>query len=111
MLHDVYKTLVNTFGHVLPKNLYRYTSYRFIWWSSKTLASQDVSISDGRETKAYLIFALLISVVTVTTSAILFAVRRKMDLMTKLFQESGKSISAMPFLLFQPLVVRIQGWC
>lgn len=62
---------------------------------------------DRRKTRIYLILAIIASVVTIVISTILFALRKRIELLVKLFEESGKAIGDMPFLLIQPILVRL----
>lgn len=50
--------------------------------------------------------ALFISFLTVVFLLIVLAMRKRLNLVALLFREAGRAISAMPFILLQPLLVR-----
>lgn len=85
---------------------------RFTWWNSRITFLElegPREISEISKSKTYFAFALLTSIVTIIISTILFALRKRIQLAIALFQEAGKAISSMPFLIFQPILVRIWG--
>ncbi|XP_057661357.1 choline transporter-like protein 1 isoform X2 [Diorhabda carinulata] len=59
---------------------------------------------DARKTNTYLVFAILTTIATVIISLIIFVMRKRIELVVQLFEESGKAIAAMPILLFQPIL-------
>ncbi|XP_056632052.1 choline transporter-like protein 1 [Diorhabda sublineata] len=59
---------------------------------------------DARKTYTYLVFAILTTIATVIISLIIFVMRKRIELVVQLFEESGKAIAAMPILLFQPIL-------
>ncbi|XP_033112435.1 choline transporter-like protein 1 [Anneissia japonica] len=58
--------------------------------------------SDKKNVKTMLIYASVVSGVTVILLLILFVMRKRIALVVALFKESGKAIGAIPLLLLQP---------
>ncbi|VEN54101.1 unnamed protein product [Callosobruchus maculatus] len=59
---------------------------------------------DERNSTTFLVFAIASSVITVIVLLIIIVMRKRINLVIKLFEEAGKAIAAMPMLLFQPIV-------
>lgn len=66
----------------------------------------EAAVSENRKIKTYFIFALIGSFVTILISIFLFVLRKRIDLMITIFEESGKAICNMTILFFQPMLVR-----
>ncbi|KAJ8976875.1 hypothetical protein NQ317_001199 [Molorchus minor] len=79
-----------------------------LWHRSKlsngTTLPDAVSISDSGNTTFFLAMSIVASIVTVSVILILIVMRKRIQLVVQLFKESGKAITAMPALLFQPIV-------
>ncbi|KAK6642070.1 hypothetical protein RUM44_013793 [Polyplax serrata] len=54
--------------------------------------------------KSYLVFAIASTVVCLIVILIIFVMRKRINLLVRLFKEAGKAVRKMPFLLLQPLL-------
>ncbi|KAJ8946090.1 hypothetical protein NQ318_010387, partial [Aromia moschata] len=61
---------------------------------------------DSRKTEAYLGFAILATITTIVVVLIIVVMRKRIKLVVQLFEESGKAISVMPSLLFEPILTK-----
>lgn len=61
---------------------------------------------DSRKNYTYLAFAITATIITIIVLLIILVMRKRIQLVIQLFKESGKAISAMPLLLFQPILVK-----
>ncbi|CAH1976482.1 unnamed protein product [Acanthoscelides obtectus] len=59
---------------------------------------------DERNSTTFLVFAIISSVLTVIVVLIIVVMRKRINLVIKLFEEAGKAIAAMPILLLQPVM-------
>ncbi|KAI4471354.1 choline transporter-like (slc family 44) [Holotrichia oblita] len=62
-----------------------------------------ITISNDKKSY-YLVGAIIATVVTLCVIVIIFALRKRIKLVVQLFTEAGKSITAMPLLLFEPIL-------
>ena len=60
---------------------------------------------DSGKVHSYLVFAITCTVVCLIVILIIFVMRKRINLLVRLFKEAGKAVRKMPFLLVQPLVV------
>lgn len=70
-----------------------------------TQPENQISEIDIRKNYTYFAFAIIATVITVIVLLIILVMRKRIQLVIQLFTESGKAISAMPFLLFEPILV------
>lgn len=82
------------------------TVYLWIVWKKKHDAVKSNSVEETNAT-TNLIYAIVATIVTIIIALILFGLRKNIQLVAQLFEESGKAIQAMPLLLFQPFVTFI----
>lgn len=59
-----------------------------------------------RRTQSFLAFAIITTIVTIAICLIIFALRKRINLVIELFKEAGKAVSDMPILLFEPVLVK-----
>lgn len=82
---------------------------RIIWKQTKdslnVMSTDLIPDVDSRKAQTYLAFAILSTVVTLIIILIIFVMRKRIQLVVQLFEESGKAIAVMPILLFQPILV------
>ncbi|GJQ71206.1 hypothetical protein Trydic_g1103 [Trypoxylus dichotomus] len=60
-----------------------------------------------RQKSFYLICGILATIVSFCVIVVIIALRKRINLVVQLFVEAGKSITAMPLLLFEPLLTLI----
>lgn len=70
-----------------------------------THPQNEIAEVDSRKNYTYLGFAIAATIVTIIVLLIILIMRKRIQLVIQLFKESGKAISAMPFLLFEPILV------
>lgn len=83
----------------------------FLWWTyvqehqqhNRETVYVPVFGIDLENEKAFLIFSIIATVLTVILLLILFVMRKRISLVVALFHEAGKCLVAMPLLLIQPL--------
>lgn len=80
----------------------------FLWikWKNEYDIDEQDRITRKR-TKVYLIYAIIATILTVCVSLIVLAMRKRIKLVIQLFKEAGKSIASMPFILFEPILVKL----
>lgn len=54
---------------------------------------------------SYLAFAIVATIITFCVITIIIVLRKRIQLVVRLFKEAGKAVAAMPLLIFQPLLV------
>lgn len=80
------------------------TTYLWLAWYQEKKAVDAGEIPDEDSSKqAYLIYAIILSTVTVITILIVLVMRKRIALVMQLFREAGKAVYAMPVLLLQPV--------
>lgn len=60
-----------------------------------------------RRTTTLLVLAIIATIVTFGVLLMIFVLRKRIQLVIRLFKEAGKVVSKMPLLLFEPILVRI----
>lgn len=55
--------------------------------------------------KSFLVFAIASTIVCIMVILIIIVMRKRINLLVRLFKEAAKAVKKMPFILFQPLVV------
>lgn len=82
---------------------------RYIWKVARDEISKLQFPDDFEQGKvqSFLVFAFAASIVTVIIVLIIFVMRKRINLLVRLFKEAGKAVRKMPILLIQPLLVRI----
>lgn len=78
---------------------------RLLWhFERKDVMSGKIDEEEGH-VRAYLVYAILMSIVAVVTLLVVLVMRRRIALVSQLFKETGKAIYSMPGLLLQPIYV------
>ncbi|KAJ8919637.1 hypothetical protein NQ315_006163 [Exocentrus adspersus] len=72
--------------------------------STNGMPSNLIPDIDSRKTETYLAFAILATIVTIVVVFIIIGMRKRIQLVVQLFEESGKAIAVMPVLLFGPIL-------
>ncbi|CAH1108165.1 unnamed protein product [Psylliodes chrysocephalus] len=85
------------------------TALLWVMWknsknSNENTPSYLIPDVDSEKTDTYLVFAILATIATVVICLIIFVMRSRIKLVVQLFEESGKAITAMPILLFEPIL-------
>ncbi|XP_076684764.1 choline transporter-like protein 1 isoform X2 [Andrena cerasifolii] len=74
-----------------------------VWHNEKKgVEAHEIPEEDSSE-EAYMIYAIIMSTVTVITLLIVVVMRKRIALVMQLFREAGKAVYAMPALLLQPI--------
>ncbi|XP_053593865.1 choline transporter-like protein 1 isoform X1 [Microplitis demolitor] len=84
------------------------TIYLWLLWhfERKDVMSGKIDEEEGH-VRAYLVYAILMSIVAVVTLLVVLVMRRRIALVSQLFKETGKAIYSMPGLLLQPIYTYI----
>lgn len=59
-----------------------------------------------RRISTLLVLAIIATIVTIGVSLMILVLRKRIQLVIRLFQEAGKVVTKMPLLLFEPILVR-----
>lgn len=80
---------------------------RYLWKRAKDEVNKSEFPDDFEvgKVKSYLVFAIASTVVCLIVILIIFVMRKRINLLVRLFKEAGKAVRKMPFLLLQPLLV------
>jgi len=104
-----------------------------MWYREKRSVDSEEILEEDSSLKAYFIYAIVMSVVTVSgclvyvlerfspsrsllspqviVLLVVLVMRKRIELVMQLFREAGKAVCAMPVLLFQPILVSINQFC
>lgn len=63
---------------------------------------------DSRKYYTFLALAVTATIVTFIVIVVIVFMRNRVKLVVQLFKESGKALAVMPFLLLQPILVKIK---
>lgn len=72
----------------------------------KQANSNSMESTDLTKYYSYLAFAIIASILSFCLITIIIVLRKRIQLVVRLFKEAGKAVSAMPLIIFQPILVR-----
>ncbi|XP_022253076.1 CTL-like protein 1 isoform X2 [Limulus polyphemus] len=78
-------------------------TYLRIKWGLDSTPFFELLEEAAKNERAFLIYAVLVTILTVCLLLILIILRKRVELMVALFHEAGKCVRAMPCLLLQPI--------
>lgn len=86
-------------------HVYTHNYSRLLWHFEKKDVMAGKIDEEEAHIQAYLVYAILMSIVAVVTLLVVLVMRRRIALVSQLFKETGKAIYSMPGLLLQPIYV------
>lgn len=74
-------------------------------YSLEVAADRRSDIGKRRKT-TLLVLAIIATIITIGVSLMILVLRKRIQLVIRLFKEAGKVVTRMPLLLFEPILVR-----
>lgn len=82
---------------------------RLLFYQLKNDLQHNDKIPSNASTKyySYLAFAIIATIISICIVLLIIVMRKRIKLVVQLFKEAGKAVSAMPLIIFQPILVSI----